>query len=231
MGNAVIDNGTWWVCACGQLNSGRDECCECGASKGLLLGYEGEEGLIASASAWEESVYQKALSLSSNDRDKSSQSAAADLFRQIPGFNDADERLKACNDNIAAIETRFKRRITGAIIAAVAAVFIVAFVIVPTVKYNNALAELNASHYGYAVTGFQEIGSFLDSQERLKEAEYGYARTHLQRDDETTYQYLSDLKESGYKDSAELYSKLFDWRFEYAFSTDPYYDKNKKTFS
>lgn len=181
--SSVIDSENWWVCACGQLNVGRTACCECGSDKGLLMSTEDEAELLASADERDDAIYQKAVSLSEHAGNAKAMSQAAELFRQIPGWKDADKRLVACNEAVSAKKARLMRRIAIAAVSLAAVALLVAIFVVPMVKYN-------------------------------------YVRSHLNREDETTYRYLSELKESGYKDSAELYSELFDWRFEFVLSTD-----------
>ena len=43
---AVQDHETWWVCACGQINVKRDDCCVCGNKKQMLLENEDKVKLL-----------------------------------------------------------------------------------------------------------------------------------------------------------------------------------------
>lgn len=303
-GNAVQDQGSWWVCACGQVNVGRDICCECNSKKEILLANEDDSKLISSADERAGSIYQKAVGLATDDGNAAALSQAADLFKLIPGWKDADQLLANCDAKIADIKAKSSRKtkktvaIIGVIvvIAAAIALFIVN-VVIPGGKYNDAVELANAGQYEEAVAAFQKLGDYKDSKaqivatyakkcaaqldagdsdaamatiekmksagadaqtigeiaqdaaskamdeesyvtavawydllgdkEGVKEAEYAYASSHQDRTDELTYKYLADLKESGYKDSADLYSVLFDWRFEFAIATyDASHGKN-----
>ena len=57
---AVQDHETWWVCACGQINVKRDDCCVCGNKKQMLLENEDETKLLKDADAYSERIYEKA---------------------------------------------------------------------------------------------------------------------------------------------------------------------------
>ena len=191
----VFDSEGWWVCSCGQLNVGRTACCECGLNKSLLLSTEDETELLASADERDDAIYQKAAILSEHTGDEKAMSQAIELFRQIPGWKDADKRLMACNEAVSANKTRLKRYIAIGAVVVVATALLAVFVIAPAIT---------------------------------RETKYGYVQGHLNRNDETTYNYLRELKGSGYKDSAELYSKLFDWRFEIGYSSSHSYRSIKK---
>lgn len=299
--NAVQDQGSWWVCACGQVNVGRGTCCECNSKRELLRANEDDSKLISSADDWSESIYQKAVELAADEGNAAALSQAADLFKQIPGWKDSDQLLANCNAKIADIKAKSSRKtkkttaIIGAIVVVAAAIALfVVNVVIPDGKYNDAIGLANNGQYDEAVAAFQELGDYKDSKaqivatyakqcaaqldagdndaamatiekmksagadaqtigeiaqdaaskamdegnyviatvwydllgdkEGVKEAEYSYASSHLDRNDELTYKYLADLKEAGYKDSADLYSTLFDWRFEFAIATYDAYD-------
>ena len=232
---AVIDNGDWWVCACGQLNVGRHKCCRCGSTKEVLLGNEGETELLASADERDDSIYNEAVGFSRNADDVDALSRAADLFGQIPSWKDASKRMADCQESAADLRRKNADRkkraaIKISVIVAVAMLLLV-FVVVPFARYAVALNQIETGQCEEAITALQDLGDYLDSKNRLVEAKYRYTLSHKRNNDERTYTYLTELKEAGYKDSASLYSELFEWHFEFAYDGVSHYDeRNKKVF-
>ena len=234
-GQTVIENGAWWVCACGQLNVGRHKCCECGSAKAVLLGNEDETELLASADERDDSIYNEAVGLSGNADDVDALSRAADLFGQIPGWKDAGKRMAECQEAAADLRRkdadRKKRAAIKASVIVVVVILLFVFVVAPFARYAVALNQIETGQCEEAITALQDLGDYLDSKNRLVEAKYRYALSHKRFDDERTYTYLTELKEVGYKDSVSLYSELFEWHFEFAYDVAGHYDASKNTIS
>lgn len=56
--------------------------------------------------------------------------------------------------------------------------------------------------------------------------------SHKNNDDETTYDYLVDLKAAKHKDASTIYSQLYDWSIEIiAVNSDPNSTQNKASIS
>ncbi len=103
---AVQDHETWWVCACGQINVERDDCCVCGNKKQMLLENEDEAKLLKDADAYSERIYEKAEKNINVDNLRK----AINLLESIPDWNDAKIKAEQCRKKIAEEEnTRQKR--------------------------------------------------------------------------------------------------------------------------
>ena len=70
---------------------------------------------------------------------------------------------------------------------------------------------MNKKSYKEAVSAFEALGSYQDSNTKLFEAKYEYVIANKNSLDRTTHSYLTDLKANGYKDSANIYSALYKW--------------------
>lgn len=78
------------------------------------------------------------------------------------------------------------------------------------VCYDYASSLLDAGQYSLAISFFEQIENYLDAGEKLKEAKYGYALNN--QDSSFNYNYyqcLLELKNENYKDSADIYRKLY----------------------
>lgn len=110
-GFAVQDNDEWWVCACGQVNTGRITCCTCGAPKDLLQENEDEAELLKSADEWSEQTYQEGIRLASGKNNVRALKDATRLFLQIENWKDAAAQAKMCEAKIREASKRRKKRI------------------------------------------------------------------------------------------------------------------------
>ena len=112
---------------------------------------------------------------------------AIKLLETIPGWKDADERIVVCNDGIKRIEAereqmrkeeaRIAKRkkmitaiITFAIFAGAVFFLILSTVIIPTGKYNDAVALMDAAKYEEALAAFEELHGYKDSAEKARQA-------------------------------------------------------------
>lgn len=79
-------------------------------------------------------------------------------------------------------------------------------------SYQLGLEKINAEDYRTAVSIFGEIEAYKDSGEQIMRAKYYYVKTHLSKYNDTTLEYLKDLKAAQYKDSADIYEELYGWK-------------------
>ena len=121
---------------------------------------------------------------------------------------------KAEEDRIAAEKKAEERRIAlqkfkkAAIIAAAAAlaIFIVVNVltklIIPNIKYNDAVELMNGGNYDEAIAAFEAMDGYKDSADMILECNYGKAVALM---NEGSYEEAIDQFEAlnGYKDSAD----------------------------
>ena len=79
-----------------------------------------------------------------------------------------------------------------------------------------AAAYEEASLYDEAIAWYRKLND-TDSINRVEcEEKYEYVKAHYTRDDLTTFEYLKELRDIGYKDSAAWYSYLYAWHVELA---------------
>ena len=86
------------------------------------------------------------------------------------------------------------------------------------VSYRYGCRLLEEGSWLNAVNVLSPLGDYYDSREKTAEARYGYVSDNKDRFNLTTYQYLLDLTEAGYKDSAEIYSSLYGWHLTVVFN-------------
>lgn len=79
-------------------------------------------------------------------------------------------------------------------------------------QYLKACDYLDNKKYTQAVDLFEDISYYKNSGDKIKEAKYGYVLAHKNNYDDTTYEYLTSLKNSYYKDAASIYGDLYDWK-------------------
>ena len=88
------------------------------------------------------------------------------------------------------------------------------FVILPEYNYQEACSALKRGSYSYAISCFEDLGDYKDSQTKILEAKYRYVENNLDNSNRTTFDYLKELKYESYKDSAEIYEDLYEWKIE-----------------
>ena len=87
--------------------------------------------------------------------------------------------------------------------------------------YNLGLECLAAEEFEEAVEHLSYCGNYQQTPWNLNLAKMGYARTHQDRNDAKTLEYLKELKAIYFQDSLTLYNELFGWKVEVtAFSND-----------
>ncbi len=117
------------------------------------------------------------------------------LFELIPGWQDADEKAALCKENIDALavatkaedrkETYFRQKkaqlakrdkiIRLCVTCVGAAVLITAvllLLLIPKSRYNKALALKDSGKYAEAITAFEEMKGYKDSNDQIEECRY-----------------------------------------------------------
>ena len=79
-------------------------------------------------------------------------------------------------------------------------------------RYQKACSVLEHKLYDSAIDLFEELDGYKNSEDKIQEAKYGYVINHRNNYDTTTFAYLKTLKSSDYKDSANIYRELYDWK-------------------
>lgn len=151
-----------------------------------------------------ESLYNSALKIQTV-QSEDNQLRAAKQFEELGTYKDSAERVQQCRDKAEEIRTEEerikaerekaekerkakakKKKIVLIIISSVVAVcavlaLIYGIVIVPSIKYNEALELVENKNYDEAIAIFEELGNYSDSKnktcdilkEKLKVAEVG----------------------------------------------------------
>lgn len=166
--------------------------------------------------------------------------SAIKLFETISGWKDADEKIYACQKKIEEIKAdrlekerkaeiarkeaeRIAKRnkkiaiITTPIVCAVIAfIILLNTVIIPNVKYNDAIALMDAGKYTEAISAFEALGRYKDSETKITECntaildgKYNDAITLMDAGNIVeAYEALVAL--DGYKDSADKANSIYD---------------------
>lgn len=80
-------------------------------------------------------------------------------------------------------------------------------------QYESAVRSMNRGDYIEAIVAFKDLEDYKDSEELLREAKYGYIKSHLDCGDKQTYQYLKELR-NVYSDCQRIYDSLYRWNVE-----------------
>lgn len=183
-----------------------------------------------------ELLYIKARNLQSTNNIKQIEEAIT-IYKQIINYKDSKQQIENCSRKIEEItqkaeqeeqererlnklaekerKRRAKRNKMIAIIASsvaaigIAAVVLVTNVIIPNMNYNDAMDLYNSGKYEEAITAFEAMGGYKNSDEMISESKYSIAM-----DLYNNVQYeeaITAFKAVGaYKDSADMINKCND---------------------
>ncbi len=88
--------------------------------------------------------------------------------------------------------------------------------------YQNACSLLDNGRYDFAIGLFEDLDGYNKSEDKIKEAKYRYVLEHANNNDLTTFSYLKELKTQDYKDSANIYESLYEWKIKiFAINSSP----------
>ena len=118
-----------------------------------------------------ELIYTEAVALSAEAKKKKSKNAyysAAELFEKVPGYKDADSLAEKCNENARKISKRviIINTIITIVTAALISLIVFCFII-PGIKYDKACDLYNSGEYEAAITAFEDLGEYKDSEEMI----------------------------------------------------------------
>lgn len=180
---------------------------------------ERKETCIELTDARKDETYQTAVVKMRGIKNAQMQQEAIELFRTISGWRDADEKIAVCEQRIRelnekeeterhAAEMTAKTRkktvvIALSVLAFCAAAAILLFtVILPANRYGQAKALYNAVRYEEAITAFEALNGYGDSEAMIQECRYGMAEDLM-----TSGKYEEAIAAfeamDGYRDSAE----------------------------
>lgn len=180
-----------WMCSCGEMNYGVDNCYLCGADKVKVFDYINKDYLY---SALLDPKYNEGIELK-NQRSLESLKRAKKVFEELGNYKDSKEQISVCNQEIDNIqkeivtkkqeeerqaelqrkeaEEKEKRNkkivIILAIVAAVClgGIFISKNVIIPNSKYNAAVELMENGDYEGAIELFEQLDGYKDSAEQI----------------------------------------------------------------
>ena len=169
-----IEHDGWWQCGCGSVNVGSPRCLTCGATLTDLSGWEDEEALAKQADA---RLYSNAQGMLSSGKKKDAE-AALRAFKSLAGYKDSDVFATKAEEKLSEIDTkraqqsRKAKKIGVVVAAAILILAVAAFALiqhVTAIKYQDAVAKMEAGDYSSAATIFEELGDYGDSNEKLEE--------------------------------------------------------------
>ncbi|GEM_PF-2656929 len=78
--------------------------------------------------------------------------------------------------------------------------------------YQAGLQYLKKNNYSGAIGSLNLVKGYKDANAQINEAKYQYVVHHKSRTDSSTHTYLKDLMTVGYRDSANIYNSLYQWK-------------------
>ncbi len=103
---------------------------------------------------------------------------AAENFKKIPGYKDADKRCEECLEKAETIHDEAASKKPRRLIAALICIFVILVIpfvcalnshIIPNFKYNHAISLMNSGKYYSAISAFEELDGFRDSNDKIIE--------------------------------------------------------------
>ena len=205
----------WWACPCGRLNVGATSCGECGTPLAVMQQAGDEDWLLERIEKQEEEAAKR----------KENQARRWALAKRVLRIAVPVALVVIVLALILALWGVPMLRFNDALAKAEAGNFQEAYdTLVELGDFNDADAKAQdialeagshfeeAGDYSAAVEWYQTAGDI----EKADAARYAYVVSHLDNQDQTTYQYLGKLKDKQYKDAESLYSQLYDWDFEFS---------------
>ena len=194
-----------WLCACGALHRNEVKACfRCGQGRDALLGCDLEK-LNA----------EKEQRLA---REREAQEAARIAEEKAAAEKRAAEE-KAAEEKKAAAEARAKKikklLFIGipAVILCVAAFLLTTKVLIPSSRYNKAVALMEAEQYEEAIVIFDALDGYKDSEQQIEAAKLGIAEREQEAANAAAYEAAEALLASGdYKAAREAFLELGEYR-------------------
>ena len=81
-------------------------------------------------------------------------------------------------------------------------------------SYYAGIDCIDSKDYKQAISYLQDSDGYKDAKNKIYEAKYAYVKANKNRNDNTTYAYLTDLKSAGYSDAKTIYNELYGWKLE-----------------
>lgn len=120
------------------------------------------------------------------DENKSLYKELEKAFAGFGGYKESEEKYKICKEYCDKQRKKAKKTgifISGSLVAAIAIVVVLTKVVIPTITYNAAINALSAGEYETAVAKFETLVDYKDSNEKIKEAYFGYGKELVAAED------------------------------------------------
>ena len=114
-------------------------------------------------------------------KNKEGYTSAIRQLEAIPGWKDADELKEICLQKIEELKNETKRtfKLVFIIIAVICAVIAMANLIlnvmIPNIKYNQAVKLMESARYEEAISAFEAMDGYKDSKKNISECKYNSA--------------------------------------------------------
>ncbi len=152
-----------------------------------------------------ESKYQYALSL----QGKGDYSKAEKLFAELGNYRDSATQIKETKYQWALQLMKKKEYGKAEVLFEKLGNYSDSAKQLKEAKYQRALGLKGDGNYTLAVKLFKELGNYSDSLEQWKSAMWSYVLAHMNKNDKTTYEYLTALKRYNYRLSKTYYDYLY----------------------
>ncbi len=143
-----------------------------------------------------EKVLLKALQVDANKRYQTMADFQKALQAAMP---------KETKETNTDTDRKLLKRIIPAVCAIIAAAILTNFVIIPTIKYNNAVSLMNHGRYEEAIAAFEEIGDYKDSTQKIKDCEAAVL-------EERYIAALALMEEGKYEEAIAVFESLNGYR-------------------
>lgn len=88
--------------------------------------------------------------------------------------------------------------------------------------YHHGCQLYEEGKYADAIKRFQSCADYQDAQKKLLDAKFGFVGANMDPENKTTYKYMKELVDAGYKGAKKVYDELYAWKVEIvAFNNDP----------
>ena len=98
-------------------------------------------------------------------------------------------------------------------------------------RYGLGCQLLQQEQYEKAIEKLQLCGDYQNTDWNLKNAKMGYAKTHKDRNDAKTLEYLKELKAIYFQGAKNLYDEIFGWKVEITSFSNKEWGENQETVS
>lgn len=219
-----------WLCACGVSNRVGEACYNCHATYDCLTNLDVETLEQNCQARLEEEARQAEISrknalLADGMRKFNLEGfeVAIEVFKQIPGWADADEMIVKCQNAIAerqekakayALAQKIKRKrrikvsigIFASLLVTAAMVAYIIFAYMPKLNiYNQAVARMEKGLYKEAIADFNEIIEFKDSETQIENCNTAIKQR--------TYDNAVSLMESGsYEEAINTFVQVIEFK-------------------